>query len=71
MRLTLTPAYGRDYRSRAAVLEAWQAGSDFVIASFGPDSGRYVNREDLVGKPTTLNIYYGKLRKVTVIEWKG
>lgn len=71
MRLTLTPAYGRDYKSKSAVLEAWQAGADFVIASFGPDSGRYVNCQDLAGKPTTLNIYYGKLRKVIVIEHRG
>lgn len=71
MRMTLTPAYGRDYRSKAAVLEAWQAGTDFVIASFGPDSGRYVNCDDLAGKPATLDIRYGELRKIIVIEHKG
>lgn len=71
MRITLTPAYGQDYKSKSEVLGAWKAGADFQIASFGPESGRYVNCQDLAGKPTTLSIYYGKLRKVTVIEWKG
>ena len=32
--ITLTPAYGRDYKSKAAVLEDWNAGKDFIIASY-------------------------------------
>lgn len=31
MNYTLTPAYGRDYKSKAALLADWHAGKDFVI----------------------------------------
>lgn len=42
MRYILTPAYGRSYTNRAAVLKAWHSGLDFVV-----DSGRYINKTDL------------------------
>lgn len=28
---TVTPAYGRDYRSRAAAVADWKAGRDFIL----------------------------------------
>lgn len=62
--LQVIPAYGRDYKSRAAVLEDWASGKDFQIVGVHPDAGRYVNRDDHSG-PVTVR--YGKLRKVTVI----
>lgn len=45
--MTLTPAYGRDYNSKKAVLTDWAADKDFVVndmasASFGP----YINQTD-------------------------
>ena len=43
--LTLVPAYGRDYRSRAAVLADWRAGKDFII---------YDARSRWDGKPTNI-----------------
>lgn len=46
--MTLTPAYGRDYKSKKAVKADWESGKDFTIADmFHPDSGRYVNKADL------------------------
>jgi hypothetical protein len=33
--MTLLPAYGRDYKSKAAVLADWNAGKDFRIATTG------------------------------------
>lgn len=65
--MSLTPAYGRDYKSQAAVSEAWHKGQDFIIASFG-------HRYD--GKPMNINqtnpgdsfeIRYSNLRKVAVV----
>jgi hypothetical protein len=39
------PAYGRDYKSKAEILAAWNAGKDFADPSpFA--SGTYLNRED-------------------------
>ena len=32
---TLTPAYGRDYKSRAALLADWEAGKDFQMQPQG------------------------------------
>ena len=33
--MTLVPAYGRDYKSAAAVKADWEAGKDFQIAATG------------------------------------
>lgn len=30
--LTLVPAYGRDYKSKAALLADWEAGKDFLAS---------------------------------------
>lgn len=63
--MTLTPAYGRDYRSKALLLEDFQANKDFVAQP----EGRYVNRGDLLAmgvKQVTMR--YGKLRKVTIVQ---
>ena len=41
------PAYGRDYKSKAEVIKAWQDGKDFIDAL----SGRYLSsRDDLGGR---------------------
>ncbi len=69
MNLTLTPAYGRDYASKKAVLEAWNANQDFVIASMGPDMGRYINRQDAVqGGIKSVHIRYKRLTQVAVVK---
>ena len=44
--LTILPAYGRSYNSKAAIWADWTAGKDFLIASPGPHHGRYINMED-------------------------
>ncbi|HEY1705638.1 MAG TPA: hypothetical protein VGG75_38625 [Trebonia sp.] len=65
--LTVVPAYGRDYRSKAAVLADWNAGNDFRIVQAGhKEDGRYINKDD---KPAgvTLQIRYAKLTKVTLV----
>jgi len=67
--LILTPAYGRDYRSKKAVLADWEADLDFIIATFNsPWYGKPVNRSGLVGSETTVNIRYSSLRRVLVAE---
>jgi hypothetical protein len=60
--MTLTPAYGRDYKSKKDVEADWKAGKDFVIADFvHPDSGRYINLTDAKNaKIGSVNIRYAK-----------
>lgn len=66
--LTLLPAYGRDYRSKAAVIADWNADKDFVEA----ESGKYINRTDAINYSprSTVYIRYAKLRKIVVILQK-
>lgn len=72
---TLTPAYGRDYKSKKAVLEDWTAGKDFLILSQGRSV--YINKADAEkGGIFQVNIRYKGLRSIAVInldhkgEWK-
>ena len=65
--LTVVPAYGRDYRTKREVAEAWANGKDFRISDFfSPDDGRYVSIRDCPPN-TQIHVRYDKLRKVTVI----
>lgn len=59
----LTPAYGRDYTSKAAILADLRAGKDFVFnCLFHPEDGRYCSAADLKVGPFTVR--YAQLRKV-------
>jgi len=55
--VTLTPAYGRDYRTAKAAKTDWLAGKDFIIADlFGKWDGKptsIADRESL-GKFVTI-----------------
>jgi len=65
--MTLTPAYGRDYKSIKAVKNDWLANKDFVIADiFSGNHGKYVNRKQLP-KGATVSIRYAKLTKVVIL----
>jgi hypothetical protein len=62
---TLTPAYGREYTSKRAVLADYNAGKDFISQ---PD-GRYANIDTMAAcLATHIKIRYGKrLEKVMVV----
>lgn len=65
--MTVTPAYGRDYKSAKAVKADWLAGKDFIVADmFSQWDGKPVNREQLVGQSVTVR--YCKLTKVCVVQ---
>jgi hypothetical protein len=55
--MTVTPAYGRDYKSAAAARADWNAGKDFRIAL----SGQYCSIRDNI--PDVL-IRYNRLTKI-------
>jgi hypothetical protein len=51
------PAYGRDYKSKAEVLAAWQAGKDFLV----PEQG-YISIRD---NPTVqVWVRYSRMMKI-------
>lgn len=70
MYLTLVPAYGRDYKSKKAVLADWEANKDFLIQDISsPHNGRYINKQDAASlKGTTLNIRYKSLTQICVVK---
>jgi len=71
MRLTVIPAYGRDYKSAKAVNADFLANRDFLICDmFSPDDGRYVNAEQLA-PGDTLCVRYARKTKQTNCTKKG
>ncbi len=70
---TLTPAYGRDYKSKAAVEADFKAGKDFVLNDMSsPHHGRYVNVQDARGAGwATVNLRYKRLTRVAVVKVPG
>jgi hypothetical protein len=57
-----TPAYGRDYKSVAAVKADWQAGKDFRCAV----SGRYLSVHDK--RPEQVWVRYDKRSKLVRVQ---
>ena len=63
--ITLTPAYGRDYKSKKALLADWDAGKDFIINDISHlYDGKPANKQDLMGQ--TIKFRYGNLRKLFI-----
>ena len=70
--ITITPAYGRDYKSKKAAVADFEAGKDFVVADVTHEHfGRYCNKEDLRRDGVArVNIRYKRLTMVAVHEVK-
>lgn len=56
--LHVTPAYGRDYKSKAQALADWFAGKDFVLGL----TGQYISKRDAEGM--SIWVRYDKQRKL-------
>jgi hypothetical protein len=63
-RVTASGAYGRDYKSKKAVLADWNAYKDFTMRGM---RGGYINRQDADRDGIEMNIRYDNDRKVVVI----
>lgn len=63
--VTAVPAYGRDYKSKKAVLEDWNAGKDFLIQDMFLSG--YINKAD---KPANivLHIRYKNLQQIAEVK---
>ena len=73
MYLTLVPAYGRDYKSKAEIQKDLDAGKDFIIAQYGhPYDGKPANAESLRQSGVkTVNIRYKQQRSIGVFKVPG
>lgn len=65
MHLTIRPTYGRDYKSKREVLEAWNNMEDFIIESIGPHFGYLVSKMDRTDEDVTIR--YDNLQKILAI----
>lgn len=63
--ITLTPAYGRDYKSRKAVVEGLNKPEDFSAIHYARGE-TYCSVKDLANG--TWNVRYAKLGKVALIN---
>lgn len=68
--MTLTPAYGRDYKSKKAAIADFKANKDFIIADcMSPYDGKPVNRSQLVADGIKrVNIRYKRLTQIAVVS---
>jgi len=65
--VTLTPAYGRDYKTVRAIIADYVAGKDFILNDITHRrNGSYCSCEDFKGRVVTLR--YNKLRCATVYD---
>jgi len=64
---TLTPAYGRDYKSKAAIQADIDHDFYFIFNNImSPWDGKPVCPSDLKGE--TVQVRYGNLRKVAIFN---
>ncbi len=67
--MTLTPAYGRDYKSKKELLADFDNDKDFIYNTYCGQA--YANKTDLVKEGMkTIQARYGKLRKSMMITIK-
>lgn len=68
--LTLVPAYGRDYKSKAVLLADWLAGKDFRIVGIFAGNGTYTSIRDteilLNTDYTNIQFRYKKLQSTFI-----
>jgi len=67
--LTLTPAYGRDYKNAKDVKTDFNSNKDFIVADFfNQYDGKPANKQDLTGAYDQVMIRYKKLTQITLIK---
>jgi hypothetical protein len=68
--MTIIPGSGRDYRTKAEVLAAFEADKDFIVADMSSRyDGKPVCRSDLVrAKVASVNIRYKGKRSIAVVK---
>ncbi len=68
--MTLSGAYGRDYKTAKAAIADFNANKDFVVRDMFSGGGSYVNKEQLtVGQSVVIR--FCSDRKVTSVKVKA
>jgi len=66
---TLTPAYGRDYRSANEAKADYEAGKDFILNDVSSRwNGSYISKRDAESVYGDINIRFNNLRNKVVIK---
>lgn len=69
--VTVTPAYGRDYKKRSDAVKDWNDGKDFILQDVAsPWFGRPCSKRNFTQKGTVIRIRYRELREVAVLKVK-
>lgn len=69
--VTVTPAYGADYKKRADAVKAWNEGKDFILQDCtSPWYGKPCSCRNFKEKGTVINIRYRQLREIAVVKVK-
>lgn len=68
--ITLSPAYGRDYKSKAALLADWEAGKDFVLHSIWEAGYCSVRDGEALAEQgiDSISFRYGGMRKAFTLR---
>jgi len=67
MNLTLLPAYGRDYKSKKAIINDLNALKDFIVSH----TGQYINKPQFKDHNIiSFNVRYNNQLKITNINIK-
>ena len=63
--ITVTPAYGRDYKSAKAAKTDWNAGKDFILQDItSPWDGKPINKEQADAENYKVNIRYKRMTQI-------
>ena len=67
--VTVTPAYGRDYKSKKAAIDDFNAGKDFILQDFMSRwDGKPASKADLASQYDVVNIRYKRNTMVAVVR---
>jgi len=64
--LTVSGAYGRDYKSQKEVRAAWAEDKDFQIRNLG--SSGYINRSDAKRENVSVMVRYNNDRSIVGVK---
>lgn len=68
--ITVSPAFGRDFKSGKDAKAAWESGKDFILHDFSsPWDGKPINLEDAKKAGFgEVNIRFARMTKVVVVK---
>jgi hypothetical protein len=66
--MTVTPAYGRDYKSAKAAQAAWNSGKDFIIQDITSRwDGKPINQHDAAAAGLKIMVRYNNLKSIVKV----